>query len=60
MSKSPFPSCSLKGFVGSPGLIGDEKKDFVEFVGSMLKLAPEERLSATDLLGMKWLCESPV
>jgi hypothetical protein len=50
----------LKGFVGSPGLIGDEKKDFVEFVGSMLKLAPEERLSATDLLGMKWLHESPV
>ena len=54
-SKSPFPSCSLKGFIVSPDLTGREQKDFAEFITSMLRLAPEDRPSARDLLGASWL-----
>lgn len=41
--------------MNSPGLTGGEKKEFVEFITSMLRLAPEERPSARDLLGASWL-----
>ena len=58
--KSPFPSCSLDGFVDNPDLLGDKKKDFIEFISSMLKLAPEQRLSALELLKSSWLGESGI
>ncbi|EXJ77710.1 hypothetical protein A1O3_09939 [Capronia epimyces CBS 606.96] len=56
LSKSPFPPSSLEGFVDNPELIADaDKEDFVDLITSMLKLAPEERLDAKDLLNSKWL-----
>lgn len=56
LSKSPFPQSSLEGFVDNPELQDDaEKKEFVDFITSMLRLAPEERLDAEDLLTSKWL-----
>ena len=61
MSKSLFLSCSLEDFVDvHTGLIGDEKRDFVEFISSMLKLAPEERFDAKNSLETKWMRESLV
>jgi len=45
----------LEDFVDSPELAGEEKKDFVEFVESMLKMSPKERPSARQLLEAKWL-----
>ncbi|KAI9739551.1 MAG: hypothetical protein M1834_006267 [Cirrosporium novae-zelandiae] len=60
-SKSPSLSSSFEGFIDKSSLVieeeeeEEEEKDFVEFITSMLRLAPEERPSATDLLGAKWL-----
>ncbi|KFZ01198.1 hypothetical protein V501_10147 [Pseudogymnoascus sp. VKM F-4519 (FW-2642)] len=39
----------------TPSLQGEEKKLFLEFVGKMLRWVPEDRLTATDLLGDPWL-----
>jgi hypothetical protein len=41
--------------MNSPGPTGGEKKEFLEFITSMLRLAPEERPIARDLLGASWL-----
>ena len=57
LSQSPFPACSLEGFTDSPDLSGIEKNDLVDFVGSMLRLSPEERPSAKEMLGHEWLQE---
>lgn len=55
-SKSPFPQSSLEGFVDNRELKDEaDKKEFVDFITSMLRLAPEERLDARDLLKSKWL-----
>ena len=59
LSKSHFPQSSLEGFVDNPELEdGADKKEFVDFITSMLKLAPGERLDAEDLLKSKWLNQS--
>lgn len=50
---SPFPTGSLEAFSSYPESQG--KKEYLEFLRSMLRLAPEERQDASALLHAPWL-----
>lgn len=50
--QSPFPPSLLEGFSDYPS---EDKKDYLEFLRSMLTLAPEERQDASTLLKAQWL-----
>lgn len=50
---SPFPPCSLEGFSDYQDL---DKKQYLDFLRSMLQLSPEGRPSASSLLQAPWLC----
>lgn len=56
-----FPPFTFEGLVRNPELTANdvERKAFVEFIASMLKLAPEERLDAEELLKAEWLKDCP-
>ncbi|KPI35537.1 Serine/threonine-protein kinase SRPK [Cyphellophora attinorum] len=54
--ESPFPPTSFAAFINSPELQDEaEQKQFLEFIGSMLKWDPKERLDADGLLKSEWL-----
>ncbi|KAG7110757.1 Serine/threonine-protein kinase SRPK like [Verticillium longisporum] len=54
-----FPPCSLEQFSKNPDNSESEKKKFLSFIDSMIRLDPEERLDATKLLASEWLRFTP-
>ncbi|KAM7198855.1 Serine/threonine-protein kinase [Rhypophila sp. PSN 637] len=54
-SPSTFPPSPLEQICQNPQLSAAEKASFLDFIRSMLKLDPEERLSAGKLLEAEWL-----
>jgi serine/threonine-protein kinase SRPK3 len=55
LTPSPFPSCQLDTFSDYP--TSEDRADYLDFLKSMLTLAPEERLDASALLTARWLQE---
>ena len=49
----------MEGFMKNPELTGREKSNFLKLLNSMLKLNPEERPSARELLNSEWLSNIP-
>ncbi|GAB0137903.1 hypothetical protein EsDP_00006156 [Epichloe bromicola] len=52
---SSFPPCSLEQFSKNPNLVGQGRNDFLDFIRSMVRTEPEERLDARKLLASPWL-----
>lgn len=52
---STFPPFPLERICQNSQLSVSEKALFLDFIRSMVKLEPEERLSAQELLGAQWL-----
>ncbi|KAH7133707.1 kinase-like domain-containing protein [Dactylonectria macrodidyma] len=50
-----FPPCSLEKFSESHNDSESEKKKFLSFIDSMIRLDPDERLDASKLLESEWL-----
>ncbi|KAK3944416.1 kinase-like domain-containing protein [Diplogelasinospora grovesii] len=59
LEPSAFPPCSLEQFSKNPDNSESEKKKFLSFIDSMIRLDPEERLDATRLLESEWLRFTP-
>ncbi|KAH6982299.1 kinase-like domain-containing protein [Ilyonectria sp. MPI-CAGE-AT-0026] len=59
LEPSTFPPCSLEQFSKNPDNSESEKKIFLSFIDSMIRLDPEERLNATKLLESEWLGSTP-
>lgn len=55
LKPSSFPPCSLEQFSKNPELSGPERKAFLGFIASMIRLNPEERPDASKLLESEWL-----
>lgn len=55
LTPSTFPPFPLERICHNPHLSASEKTLFLDFIRSMVKLEPEERLSARELLGAQWL-----
>ncbi|POR39117.1 Uncharacterized protein TPAR_00676 [Tolypocladium paradoxum] len=55
LQPSSFPPCSLDQFSKNPDLSGPERKAFLGFIESMIRLNPEERPDASKLLESEWL-----
>lgn len=55
LTPSTFPLFPLERICQNPELSVSEKELFLDFIRSMVKLEPEERLSARELLGAQWL-----
>ncbi|KAL2756618.1 hypothetical protein ACRALDRAFT_2102427 [Sodiomyces alcalophilus JCM 7366] len=59
LEPSIFPPCSLEQFSKNPYNSESEKRNFLSFIESMVRLDPEERLDATKLLESEWLRFTP-
>ncbi|SPQ22208.1 1c17f1d4-95d7-478a-8e76-adfc9a26f8ae [Thermothielavioides terrestris] len=55
LKPSTFPPCSLEQFSSIPGLSDAERKAYLDFVLSMLRLDPQQRPDAKSLLESEWL-----
>ncbi|KAK0611714.1 kinase-like domain-containing protein [Immersiella caudata] len=55
LSPTTFPPSPLERISQNPQLSAAEKTSFLDFIQSMVKLDPEERLSAGKLLDAQWL-----
>jgi serine/threonine-protein kinase SRPK3 len=55
LKPSTFPPCSLEQFSSIPGLSDAEKKAYLDFVLSMIRLDPQQRPDAKSLLESEWL-----
>ncbi|EAQ93087.1 hypothetical protein CHGG_01322 [Chaetomium globosum CBS 148.51] len=53
--KSSFPPCSLGQFSKVPNLSEAETKAYLDFIKSMIRMDPEQRPDASELLESPWL-----
>jgi serine/threonine-protein kinase SRPK3 len=53
--KSSFPPCSLEQFSKVPDLSTAERKAYLDFIKSMIRMDPAERPDAKRLLESEWL-----
>ncbi|TWU74168.1 hypothetical protein ED733_000552 [Metarhizium rileyi] len=58
LKPSIFPPCSLEKISNNDNFPDLEKKRFLDFIGSMVRLDPEQRLDAKGLLDSPWLALS--
>ncbi|KAJ2981452.1 hypothetical protein NQ176_g2011 [Zarea fungicola] len=56
---STFPPCSLEQFSKTQDFSSSEKQNFLDFISSMIRINPEERLDAKELLQLPWVSTSP-